>query len=293
MSEQKSLQGPRRMGSRSYENREATARGRYTDLDRAIAQANHDFPVNKKHMVELWRTNLIRFVEKNTMSHHWVEKALIVTDAAATQMQYDHSTANKMDKVYEPMPDQPVRCQWAGTGQQEITFIGGESWPIGCPQSVKYRAIMQQLNEHAIEWNMPRESVTCAMLEDHRWREVFNHFVNSTCAMFGMDIMECVKWVRDVSFREPGCSAETPVAFLYRYKARCSTVQQIVRNRIRYSLETGIGTEEHMLSQHAEQLMNGRTVLEHLQYMDIGTGPMHDVLKKINCLASFSLEITC
>ena len=80
------------MGSRSYANREANAKGRYKDLDRAIAQANHNFPVDRKNMVELWRVNLTRFVEKNTPAHHWVEKALIVTDAATTQMLYANST---------------------------------------------------------------------------------------------------------------------------------------------------------------------------------------------------------
>ena len=138
----------------------------------------HSFPIDKKEMVEPWKINLRRFVEKSTNMHHWVEKALLITDAAAIQVRYDHhSSGRDYEAVVIAGADQAVLAQWAGTGDQVTVLMDNESWNIGCPGSLKYRTVMAQLDALSAEFSIPRIRCVCEMLTDEHCKKVFKQFI--------------------------------------------------------------------------------------------------------------------
>ena len=164
--------------------------------------------------------------------------------------------------------DQAVSGTWSGTGTQETGYIDGDQWDIGCRGSVKYDSIMAQMDDFSYSRGVPRHEVTIAMLTDAHWQEVFKMFVNSTVAVHGMSVTECIAHLRAVTFQEAGHEHETATEFLQRYAARAMAMGDVLvsETRLAWQHVTGTGSEERVTQSQCSELRDPKQVVDHLAY---------------------------
>ena len=182
----------------------------------AVRNGGHIAPFGHKPRFPQWAAQARRFALHGSLAHHWVEKACYLTDAMATQI----IPKRELGDTSQVSADQSVTGTWSGTDTQETMYIDGQQWDIGCRGSVKYDSIISQMDDCSYSRGVPRHEVTIAMLTDAHWQEVFNMFVNSTVAVHGMSVTECIAHLRAVTFQETGHEHETATEFLQRYAAR-------------------------------------------------------------------------
>ena len=222
--------------------------------------------------------------------HSWPHKALAGTDAMSQVEEY-HTNSSGSTRRLLLASDQPVHSAWAGDGDQVSVYVDGEEWQLGCVDSHKYKAVLKQLHEYEKENALQEGTATVVMLTDKHWSNIAGEFTALMGVLFGMNVVELHKYLRQLRFQEDGHENETPIAFLCRYETRTKVVVALVLKRQHYAAVLQL--DEHSAANGIIAIQEPKTVVHHLATLyGVGNSKMAEVIKFIQVEANRTSTVT-